>query len=198
MQALTNRRKGRLMADAILSVKRCVKCTLLLSMDNYHAHPSTRDRRYPSCKLCRKAEWIARKAALPPGYVSGWDKSPDVRTAAERRADKRAYYLANREKTVNLALKWARDNPARCAARAMERFALQRQASPTWADQKEILAIYEEASRRKLETGQCWHVDHIVPLKSKFVCGLHVQGNLEILTAAENIAKSNRHWPDMP
>jgi hypothetical protein len=41
-------------------------------------------------------------------------------------------------------------------------------------------------------------VDHIIPLKSDFVCGLHCHTNLRVITAEENKAKNNRYWPDMP
>jgi hypothetical protein len=42
------------------------------------------------------------------------------------------------------------------------------------------------------------HVDHIVPLVSKFVCGLHCEANLQLLPGPENQRKGNRVWPDMP
>lgn len=35
-------------------------------------------------------------------------------------------------------------------------------------------------------------VDHVVPLKGKFVCGLHRIGNMQYLTDAANAAKGNR------
>jgi len=69
------------------------------------------------------------------------------------------------------------------------------QASPSWANQDLIRAFYVEANRLSEETGIKHHVDHIHPLQHKLVCGLHVEQNLQILTAEANLRKSNRFIP---
>lgn len=48
------------------------------------------------------------------------------------------------------------------------------------------------AERLTRETGIPHQVDHIVPLQSKIVCGLHVEHNLRVITATENARKKNK------
>jgi hypothetical protein len=57
--------------------------------------------------------------------------------------------------------------------RALLRHKRQRQAMPAWVDKEAILAIYREA-RRLSKSSMKYHVDHIVPINAKGVCGLHV------------------------
>lgn len=68
---------------------------------------------------------------------------------------------------------------------------------PTWANDLFIKEAYRLARLRASMTGFEWHVDHIVPLNSPLVCGLHVEHNLQVIPSAANWAKGNRHWPDM-
>lgn len=71
-------------------------------------------------------------------------------------------------------------------------------ASPVWRNHKLILEIYAHARRLSKMTGIQHHVDHIVPLTSKLVCGLHNEFNLRVIPGDENLKKHNRHWPDKP
>jgi hypothetical protein len=78
------------------------------------------------------------------------------------------------------------------AALAVKRRAAKLARSPAWADQEAITAVYASARRLTAETGVEHHVDHFYPLQGKNVSGLHVAGNLRIITAAHNLRKGNR------
>jgi hypothetical protein len=95
--------------------------------------------------------------------------------------------------------RWRRRNPLKYRAimsmRATVRQLYVRRATPTWlthAHRKEIRATYIAAAERSESTGVKHHVDHVVPLRGKTVCGLHVPWNLQIIPAAENMKKRNK------
>lgn len=72
------------------------------------------------------------------------------------------------------------------------------QAWPDWcAEHPDFKVIYDEAKRRRAD-GEKVHVDHIVPICSPYVSGLHVPWNLQIISEKENLSKSNSWWPDCP
>lgn len=71
-----------------------------------------------------------------------------------------------------------------------------KQASVAWANDQVIKQIYAEAERLTKETGIEHVVDHIVPLSSKIVCGLHCEFNLRVITANENGHKGNKLLPE--
>ncbi len=120
------------------------------------------------------------------------------RNREKRRAESRLYYAQNKEKAKAASRRWALKNPARMKANKARRRSCEITATPQWADVVAIKRFYDEAQRISADTGVLHHVDHIVPLNSPIVCGLHCQFNLQILEGAENARKSNRRWPDMP
>lgn len=65
------------------------------------------------------------------------------------------------------------------------RKALKLDRVPSWADLDKIKEIYNNCP-------EGMHVDHIVPLQGDLVSGLHVENNLQYLTATENMSKHNK------
>ena len=80
---------------------------------------------------------------------------------------------------------WAKNNPGKKSSYRTAHRCRKLLATPPWVDFGAIEAFYREAVVRGLT------VDHIVPLNNKFVCGLHVPWNLQLLTKSENSRKSN-------
>lgn len=79
---------------------------------------------------------------------------------------------------------------------ANKRRAAKLQRTPPWVDWDAVARLYDQAQRLSEQTGIPHHVDHIIPLQGKRVSGLHVQGNLQILTATENSKKRNHYEVD--
>jgi len=67
-------------------------------------------------------------------------------------------------------------------------------AKPKWLTDDHLFMIeeiYELRDLRSELTGVVHHVDHIVPLRGQNCCGLHVPWNLQVISAMDNLSKSN-------
>ena len=102
------------------------------------------------------------------------------------------YAIDNREKANSYKAKWKKENRGAVNAIEAKRRAHKLQATPAWADQDAIKALYAEAQRLQDLLGIPMHCDHVVPLQGELVCGLHVETNLQVIPAALNVRKSNK------
>lgn len=107
------------------------------------------------------------------------------------------YYRENSDKVKQRTKKYKKKNKDSYYAREAKRRAMKVKATPKWFDELDDLLVKEAfslARQRVKETGIDWHVDHLVPLKSKKVCGLHCADNIQVIPALFNLKKNNK-WP---
>ena len=111
----------------------------------------------------------------------------------ERIALRKAETISKRREVKKL---WIKNNLGLVLAYCAKRRAAKLQRTPSWLtefDKLKIQCYYQVASMRSRESGQNWHVDHIIPLQGENVCGLHVPNNLQIIPAIENMRKNNHY-----
>lgn len=201
-------------------MKTCSKCGVEKELGEFGRTSKARGRKpLAICKGCETARILAWREANPEksaaiharhylnntatvsARVAQWHKADIAKNPEKYAARSREWKRANPEKCAQYMMEWKRENRAYCTAQQQQREAKKRSATPAWANQFFIEEAYELARlRTQQKTGGVdeWQVDHIVPLKSKLVCGLHVENNLQVIPAVDNRSKNNRHWPDMP
>lgn len=109
------------------------------------------------------------------------------------RARNKKWYDNNTEYHNTWMRNHSKSNRGMYNARDARRKAAELRATPSWADLDQIRRVYELRQKVSEKTGITHHVDHIIPLQGKYVCGLHVENNLAIVPAKMNLSKGNRY-----
>ena len=164
-----------------------------------HGHTAPRKTK-GACVECLKVEW-AEAATKRAEYFADYNKREAVKEA------KHGWYVDNREQVVAAAstrplhvkreyqAAWKDRNKTWVRADTKARRRKHRNATPPWLTRKQksdIRQMYQIAITLTQTTGEQYVVDHIVPLRSEAVCGLHVAWNLRVITQEENLKKSNK------
>jgi len=145
-------------------------------------------------KKCGRCQQQVSKTDFYRNYRS----SDGLRSICKKCSNKecKEYYSKNKDIWIKHYFKeYYKEHKAEYNFRNSTRDNLKLSATPDWLTKDQLKSIewfYIEAKRLEDLDGIVRHVDHIVPIKGKEVCGLHVPWNLQILTASENISKGNR------
>ena len=159
------------------------------------------------CIDCKAYRYFVQKENRPIDYLLNWQHKNKEKVQAytqkwignnrEQRKQTVNFWRSHNPEKVRImnakgGKKWATNNKgARNAITAKRRATLLKQ-TPSWADIEKIKLFYITADRISKETGIPHEVDHIIPLQGKFVSGLHIHNNLQIITQSKNRSKRNK------
>jgi len=126
-----------------------------------------------------------------------WNKEhkEKMNKAAMRHYEKLKDNPEFRQKQAKKTRDWCKRNPEKVREFSAKKRASKLQRIPCWVTEtqlEEISKFYKLAQKLSKETGIEHHVDHIIPLRGKYVSGFHVPCNMRIITAKENMEKSNK------
>jgi hypothetical protein len=158
-------------------LKTCCTCQIEKGLDAFNKHPFAKFGVGSKCRDCAKAYNKAHYRENSEKYIAAsreWRlENPD-----------RARVLFNKSKKKSRAM----DISKKLAENALRVDYIKR-ATPSWANKFFIAEAYHLAKVREKVVGGKWHVDHIIPLRGKNVCGLHVENNLQVIPASVNLKK---------
>lgn len=163
----------------LTSDRSCMECNKIKSKANYHANSE-------EMKAKRRSAYAANPE---PEKVKARIRSAEWRNINPNhegtKVAKKAYAASDQGKLRKYI------STAKRRAAKLER-------TPKWLTEIDFERIeneYKLATLLSKVTGSPWHVDHVIPLQGKFVSGLHVPSNLQVLRGSENVAKANKFLP---
>lgn len=172
--------------------KVCSECKECLSVDLFNKNKRRKDGYHEYCKSCRNKQYERR------------DKPSAILRSAERYAANKdeclekmhLRYKQQQESKKAYGRKHYELNKSKYKCNANARKKSIKLATPTWFGEDDSFVLQEAyalAQLREQITGIPWDVDHVIPLRGKIVCGLHVKENIAVIPRAVNNFKRAKY-----
>lgn len=161
-------------------MKNCKHCNQEKDLSEFYKAKTCKDGHQGHCKECH----------------SKMNSQKYYEKHEENRARLSKYYSDNHEKEKAARREHYQKNKSTYLFNYYKREDRLKEATPNWLTTEmlsEIKEIYARRQEVSNVTGIEHHVDHVVPIQGIDVFGLHVPWNLQILTAEENLRKSNKY-----
>lgn len=164
----------------ITFLKQCTKCFVWkVRSDDFYKSDTSYDGRESWCKTCKNIQ--GKK------YYS---KNKDKHSQLTQQ------YYENNKVEISQKFRDRYKNDPEFRKQKLVQYYLREErtklCTPNWVKPDDLTPFYEEARRKTEETGIKHHVDHIIPISHDLICGLNCPSNLQVLTAEENLRKSNK------
>lgn len=133
-----------------------------------------------------KEYYLLNKEKIKANVKKYREENPEKKKLMDKQ-----HYEKNKESILKATSEYKKANRGRYNYHSATYDASKIKATPSWANKDFIKCYYSVAAMLNREGLEVWTVDHIVPLRGKTVCGLHVENNLRVITKSENSSKSN-------
>jgi len=176
--------KKRVLDGRQSECKECVTRSRNPNYDKYLESKAERDKLYASglkqCCTCKQVKPVEDFYKCLSRFAQSQCKACSL--TRNQSPEAKQYFVQysslHRQKNKSLYAYWS-----------MKRHTQKLRATVGWASSDKIKFIYAECANMTETTGVKHEVDHIVPLQSPLVCGLHCSDKLQILTKSENLKK---------
>jgi len=160
-------------------LKTCTKCKEAQALSEFYRHKGYADGYNSYCKNCFKQYQVEYKS----------------KNRIKIRERKKEWSRNNKNKVRSYDKRYYDNNKDKVHAYNAKRRANRLQAIPRGLIERDhinIIRLYKDIKECQWLSESKLEVDHIIPLKHKNVCGLHVIWNLQVLTKKENNIKKNK------
>ena len=185
-------------------MKTCTKCGVSKTPEEFGLDRNKKDGLPSWCKKCNaeggkkyyaaNKETIARKAkkyrVKNKEAIASYTKKYQAENKEAIASYYKKYCAANKGRVAAKNKKYRAENMAHYAQLEKYRNVQKLRAVPAWFEKAAVELVYAKAQEWDM------HVDHIIPLQSKTVCGLHCHANLQLLDGSLNQSKSNHYEQD--
>jgi hypothetical protein len=187
-------------------MKLCLQCKITKSFDEFHKRTRSKDGFHHYCKTCcnqyyqnnsETRKLYSKNYRLVNAHIiSSKMKNYYTNNIDYHKELRHTYYLSNKVKVNSYNSLYRKDNKGVCNAATTHYRLVKKKSTPQWLSQVQLEDIKEFYNLAQdlawlNQDGKAFHVDHIVPLRGKIVCGLHVPWNLQLLPGDLNFKKSN-------
>lgn len=175
-------------------MKTCKSCGDQKPHSEFYKASNTKDGCSSRCKACDLTYQRSRKEQKKLSSASGCasEKGRQYKIKLKLRNKQRNLERLDEKLSLltsvtgNAIIAWRKNATLRHLAKL--------RATPHWltkSQRNRTMQVYALTQQLQEVLGTVYHVDHIVPLISKDVCGLHVWWNLQPLSEVENVKKGN-------
>ena len=186
-------------------MKKCTECNEIKELDEFNKCSKGKNGLEAKCRSC-KQEWYQNNREKRLQQVKEYNKNHKETIVEYKKRyqkenkekiaiKKKKHHEENVEEITRKKREHYRNNKSQYVERDAKYRARKLNATPPWLtkfDLNYFKSIYMQSSWLSENTDINYHVDHIIPLQGKYVCGLHVPWNLQILKDKDNLAKGNK------